>query len=241
LALDENESNRTGLIKKLFYMNKNFNLNDVGIVIQGPTNNYKDILSNIDKDFSYVWSTWQDEPIENIKEISKEIPILLNDKPEFSGFKNINMQCASTEAGIRAIKKPWIIKVRGDLLWINQKNLIETVFNKMIEENSWCSYLNYKPDVQEMHDFITFSSYDYALDLWSYRQDRDNFNSPETQLCHHIMNKFSLSYEEMVNKMSFINILLEKGILDIYCVKYKCFMSENANFPNGIGEPFPRK
>lgn len=222
-------------------MNKSFNLNDVGIVIQGPTNNYKKILSNIDKDFSYVWSTWQDEPIENIKAISKEIPILLNDKPSFCGTRNINMQCASTEAGIKAIKKSWIIKVRGDLLWINQKKLIETIFNKMIEEDSWCYYLNYKPNIQEMHDFITFSNYDYALDLWSYRQDGANFNSPETQLCHHIMNKFSLSYEEMVDNMGFINILLEKDILDIYCIKYQCYMSENANFPTGIGQPFPRK
>jgi hypothetical protein len=220
---------------------KKFDLKDVGIVIQGPTNNYEEVLNNIDDDFSYVWSTWEDEPLGNIKAISKKIPILLNEKPDFNGFKNINMQCFSTEAGIKAIKKPWVVKVRSDLLWKNQKQVIELAFRKMIEEDSLCSYLNYKPVIHEIHDFVTFSSYEYALDFWSYRQEGPNFNSPERQLCYSMMNKHGWSYEEMIDEMSFINVDLVEGFLDIHCIKYNCDMSENANITIHGNEAFPKK
>ena len=107
---------------------KKFDLNDVGVVIQGPTDHYERVLENIDEDLSYVWSTWGDEPENNIKSIGKKIPILLNDKPKFNGFKNINMQCLSSEMGARSINKPWIVKTRGDLLWTNQKRLNKISF-----------------------------------------------------------------------------------------------------------------
>ena len=218
-----------------------FNIKDVGIVIQGPTEHQEKILENIDPNFSYIWSTWDDEPIDNIKAIGKKIPILLNEKPSFNGFRNINMQCVSSLNGIQALKTNWIVKVRSDLLWTNQKGVIELAFNKMIKENSYCSYLNYKSSIEEVHDFVTFSNYQYAVDLWSYRQNLITFKSPETQLCYHIMKKYNWSYDEMVKNMSFINVDLVENELDIYCIKYKCFMSGNANIVIHGNEAFPKK
>mgnify|MGYP001544389884 CR=1 FL=1 len=220
---------------------RDFNLKDVGIVIQGPTNNHEAVLKNIDDDFSYVWSTWQDEPIDNLKAISEKIPILLKQKPEFNGLRNINFQCYGVEAGIKAIKKPWIVKTRSDLLWTNQKEVVDLAFKKMLKEGSLCSYLNYKPNVHEMHDFVTFSGFDYALDFWSYCQVGPNFNSPERQLCYNIMKKNGWTYEEMVDKMSFINVDLVEGSLDIHCIKYNCNMSENAHITIDGNEAFPKK
>jgi len=220
---------------------RDFDLNDVGIVIQGPTNNYERVLSNLDQSFSYVWSTWDNEPIENIKEVAKQVPIILNTTPSFKGYNNINLQCMSSEAGIRAINKPWIVKVRGDLLWTNQKGVIRMAFEKMIKEDSLCSYLNYKPSIHEMHDFVTFSGLDYALDLWSYRQVGPDFNQPEKQLCYNIMKKNGWTYEEMVDKMSFINVDLVKDSLDIHCIRYNCDMSENAHITIDGNEAFPKR
>ena len=220
---------------------RDFDLNDVGIVIQGPTNNYERVLSNLDQSFSYVWSTWDNEPIENIKEVAKQVPIILNTTPSFKGYNNINLQCMSSEAGIRAINKPWIVKVRGDLLWTNQKGVIRMAFEKMIKEDSLCSYLNYKPSIHEMHDFVTFSRLDYALDLWSYRQVGPDFNQPEKQLCYNIMKKNGWTYEEMVDKMSFINVDLVKDSLDIHCIRYNCDMSENAHITIDGNEAFPKR
>ena len=220
---------------------RDFDLNDVGIVIQGPTNNYERVLSNLDQSFSYVWSTWDNEPIENIKEVAKQVPIILNTTPTFKGYNNINLQCMSSEAGIRAINKPWIVKVRGDLLWTNQKGVIRMAFEKMIREDSLCSYLNYKPSIHEMHDFVTFSGLDYALDLWSYRQVGPDFNQPEKQLCYNIMKKNGWTYEEMVDKMSFINVDLVKDSLDIHCIRYNCDMSENAHITIDGNEAFPKR
>jgi hypothetical protein len=220
---------------------KGFDLNDVGIVIQGPTNNCESVLSNLDQSFSYVWSTWDNEPIENIKAIANQVPIILNTTPSFKGYNNINLQCMSSEAGIRAINKPWIVKVRGDLLWTNQKGVIRMAFEKMIKEDSLCSYLNYKPSIHEMHDFVTFSGLNYALDLWSYRQVGPDFNQPEKQLCYNIMKKNGWTYEEMVDKMSFINVDLVKDSLDIHCIRYNCDMSENAHITIDGNEAFPKR
>ena len=220
---------------------KKFDLNDVGVVIQGPTDHYERVLENIDEDLSYVWSTWGDEPVNNIKSIGKKMPILLNDKPKFNGFKNINMQCLSSEMGARSINKPWIVKTRGDLLWTNQKGLIKLAFEKMLKEDSLCSYLNYKPGIHEVHDFVTFSSYEYALDFWGYRQVGPNFNSPESQLCYSMMDKHGWTFEEMIDKMSFINVDLVEGSLDIHCIKYDCDMYENSNRAMYGNEAFPKK
>ena len=173
---------------------KKFDLNDVGVVIQGPTDHYERVLENIDEDLSYVWSTWGDEPVNNIKS-----------------------------------------------MWTKQKGLIKLAFEKMLKEDSLCSYLNYKPGIHEVHDFVTFSGYEYALDFWGYRQVGPNFNSPESQLCYSMMDKHGWTFEEMIDKMSFINVDLVEGSLDIHCIKYDCDMYENSNRAMYGNEAFPKK
>jgi hypothetical protein len=222
-------------------MNNSFSLNDVGIVIQGPTFFYKQILENIDYQFQYVWSTWSDEPIENLEEIKKKVKLIVSNKPNFTGLRNINLQCKSSEEGIRTLQKPWIIKIRSDLIWTNQKELIKKTFRDIIETQSFASFLNYKPSIQEMHDFITFSSHENGLKLWSYRQTNTDYNSPEKQLCSHLMRLLDVNYDEMVKKMSFCNIFMEPNKLDIYSLKYSVSLGEQCN-SDLFGVPsFPKK
>jgi len=104
-----------------------------GIVIQGPTNYYKEVAP-IYKDISnVVWSTWEDEPTENIEFINQYIPVILCQKPDFSGFLNINMQTVSTSKGIDYLKKQGIteiLKTRGDIIITNLNIFLEKLKGK---------------------------------------------------------------------------------------------------------------
>lgn len=229
------------LFSQIKNMNNFFSLDKVGIVIQGPTEYYKKILDNIDMSFEYVWSTWSDEPINNLNEISKKIKLVINNKPKFSGLRNINLQCISSEEGIKALSKPWVIKMRSDLIWTGQKELINKVFNELINKHSFASFLNYKPSIQEMHDFIVFSSRENGLKIWSYRQTQADFNSPEKQIVCHLMKYFNTNYDEMVKKMSFFNILMEENIFDLYCLKYNVSLGNQCNTNLFDVPTFPKK
>lgn len=93
-----------------------------GVVIQGPTNYYKEVVECYKNIPNVVWSTWDDEPSENIEYISKYIPVVLNQKPLFPGYLNINMQTVSTMGGVNYLKGKGIneiLKVRGDIVVTN--------------------------------------------------------------------------------------------------------------------------
>ena len=97
-------------------------MNTQGIVIQGPTNYYKEIVECYKNIPNVVWSTWDDEPSENIEYIGKYIPVILNKKPLFPGYLNVNMQTVSTMGGISYLKEKGIneiLKVRGDIIITN--------------------------------------------------------------------------------------------------------------------------
>jgi hypothetical protein len=61
-----------------------------GIVIQGPTNYCREIIECYENIPNIVFSTWDDEPQENIEYIkSKGVDIIQSTKPTFSGYLNI--------------------------------------------------------------------------------------------------------------------------------------------------------
>jgi hypothetical protein len=130
------------------------------------------------------------------------------------------MQCISSYQGIRCTDKKFVVKVRSDMLWKNQETLILKVFDEIQEKNSFAAFLNYKPTIREMHDFITFSTKDNGELLWGYRQTQHSSKSPESQLCDHICSILNLDYDSMVKKMSFINVMLEEDVTDLICIKY---------------------
>jgi hypothetical protein len=90
-----------------------------GVVIQGPTNYYKEIIECYKDTPNVVWSTWDDEPSDVIKHIEGFIPVVLNRKPSFPGYLNVNMQTTTTMGGIHYLKEKGItevLKVRGDVI-----------------------------------------------------------------------------------------------------------------------------
>ena len=76
-----------------------------GIIIQGPTNYCKEIIDCYVDIPNVVFSTWNDEPKENIDYLkSKGMDVIQSSKPTFSGYLNINYQTLSTFAGIQYLE-----------------------------------------------------------------------------------------------------------------------------------------
>lgn len=217
------------------------NIEDVGVVIQGPTNYCAAILANLDPDIKYLWSTWNNEPLENLKLIGSKIDLVVGQVPPYSGARNINLQCLSTTNGITYLDKKYIVKVRGDILWSGHKELLTRGFNAIEKNNSIAAFLNYKPSIQQIHDFVSFSTKENALKIWGYQQIDYSDTPPENQLVSHMMKIFNKSYDELVQNMSFLNILMEENKYDLFCIKYNVSLGNQCN-TDLFGVPsYPKK
>ena len=216
-------------------------MSDIGIVIQGPTNYCDQILDNIDTSFDYVWSTWESEPEENLKKIRDKIKLVTGPTPDFGGVGNLNFQALSTYRGVESLSNPWIVKMRGDLLWTGQEELITNSIKDIQDKENFAGFLSYKPSIQEVHDFVSISSRENALSLWSYRQEHPDSRRPEHQLADHISNLLGLSYDDMVKRQTFINLFMEEGKFDIFCIKYNVSLGWQCNIDWGGVRQFPKK
>lgn len=140
-----------------------------GIVIQGPTNYYKEIAYLYKGISNVVWSTWNTEPELNIKYIkSSGISVIQNPLPEFAGHLNINYQTYSTFKGIEYLKSKGvteILKIRGDLQPNNIKLLL-----KILKWNSLAFLAICKPNVRPLYYELEYqhTSFDFPVDLVIY-------------------------------------------------------------------------
>lgn len=116
----------------------------IGIVIQGPTTLYKDILNHYENCKPVVWSTWENEPDENIQAIkNSSMEILLNIKPEDTGHWNCNLQCVSSLNGIKYLKNKYpdidrFIKIRSDLI-ISPVDELKKSVNSSLDSSAICT------------------------------------------------------------------------------------------------------
>jgi hypothetical protein len=214
----------------------NLNIEDIGIVIQGPIKYYREVLDNIDKRFNYIWSIWDDENIESINNISNEIPVVINKKPENVGHNNVNLQCLSTTYGINEINTKYIIKVRGDIIWFKQYEIIMEIFDNMFQRNKNMAFICYKPSIKEFQDFVTISDIQTSKKFWSYIQKDKQPTSPEVQLVKHWLSMNNITYEQFVDNSYFFNTLLKFKEKDLLVLKYNYYMSYCLN----EGHVFPK-
>lgn len=107
-----------------------------GIVIQGPTQFYKEVVANWLGWPNVVWSTWEDEPKEAIEYIANnKIYVLLNKRPEFRGDANINLQALSTYNGINFLRNHGVkevLKIRSDHTISDVKPFLESLYGRKI-------------------------------------------------------------------------------------------------------------
>jgi hypothetical protein len=187
-----------------------------GIVIQGPTNYYKEVVP-IYKDIpNIVWSTWEDEPIENIEFIKQHMDVVLCQKPSFPGYLNINMQTVSTTTGIKYLQEKGvteILKTRGDIVITNLNTLLEVLKGK---EMAFLAICKEGARTDLYYELIyPHYSHDYPVDLVLYGFTENINNSfnfitdnyipvpPESLIAYSFLSskniEFKLTYQHFIN------------------------------------------
>ena len=136
-----------------------------GIVIQGPTLYWEQVI-NCYKDFpNVVWSTWDDEPIENIESIKQYIPVVQSSKPNFPGYLNINLQCISTYEGAKYLESKGvteILKTRGDVNITNLFPFMESLKGNQMSFLAICKE-GVRTDIAYELEYF-HNSHDYPAD-----------------------------------------------------------------------------
>ena len=140
-----------------------------GIVIQGPTNYCREIIDCYIDIPNVVFSTWDDEPQENIKYIkSKNIDVIQSSKPLFVGYLNVNYQALSTYIGLEYLKSKnvtEVLKIRSDLKPNDIHLLLNILKQKPLTFLAIC-----KPNVRPLYYELeyTHTSFDFPVDLFLY-------------------------------------------------------------------------
>jgi hypothetical protein len=187
-----------------------------GIVIQGPAEFYKKIADHYSKFENVVWATWNDESQFRLDYIqSKGIEVILVEKPEVSGYMNVNMQVKSTFAGIDYLKDKVdeILKVRSDTIVTNLDKLLPKLQDRQLGFLATCK-TGVRKDIA--YDLVYYhDSHDYPADnvvygkveelplMFDFQIDEVIPVPPESLITwNYMVNKeipFKLDYQTMVD------------------------------------------
>ena len=187
-----------------------------GIIIQGPTDYYKELTAHYSKFNNIVWATWNDESVTKLNYIrDKGIKVILVEKPEVLGYMNVNMQVKSTFAGIKYLedKVDEVLKVRSDTIITNLDKLLPRLKNKQLAFMATCK-TGVRKDL--VYDLVYYhDSHDYPADNVIYGKIKDlklmfDFQvdeilpiPPEALITWNYMTnkniKFKLDYQTMVD------------------------------------------
>ncbi|RDC54241.1 hypothetical protein DU508_22400 [Pedobacter chinensis] len=154
-------------------------------IIQGPTTYCKEVVENYSGSGLVIWVTWLSEPIENINIItSSAIQLLQIERPETTGYWNINLQCATTTAGLVFIKKNYpnvkfAMKIRSDMIIANFKRFYASNARLIASERNELIFLGYVKSPKENYllDYIVGGQVDAMLRFWK-TSDDENFGLP---------------------------------------------------------------
>jgi hypothetical protein len=211
-----------------------------GVVLQGPTTYYKETVAKYKDTPNIVWSTWEDEPIANLDYITENnIPLVLNKKPEFSGYLNINLQSTTTLSGISYLMDKnvdEILKVRADMIINDPIKLLSILKGRKMSFLSICKEGTRRDIYYEL--VYSHYSHDYPSDNIMYGQSDILYNGfnfiieefqpipPESLVAYHILEgmgiEFKLNYNHFIeNGISFFMDDCLKNDIDLFLVKEK--------------------
>ena len=187
-----------------------------GIVIQGPTEYYKELADHYSQFDNVVWATWNDESIIRLDYIrNKGIEVILVEKPEVFGYMNVNMQVKSSFAGISYLegKVDEILKVRSDTIVTILDKLLPRLENRQLAFMATCKTGVRKDLGYELVYYHT--SHDYPADnviygkiydlklMFDFQIDELIPIPPEALIAWNYMTnkgiKFKLDYQSMVD------------------------------------------
>jgi hypothetical protein len=185
-----------------------------GVVIQGPTKFYKEIVDHYKDVPNVVWSTWHDEPLENLSYIGKHMPYILNKQPKYHGYLNVNLQALTTYSGIKYLIDEGateILKIRGDVKISNIDKLLKILKGRKMSFLQMC-----KPEARkEIYYELIYPhfSHDYPADIVMYGDADILLNGfdfeieipvaipPESLIAYHILKhmniEFKLEYDHL--------------------------------------------
>lgn len=139
------------------------------IVFQGPTNYCRQALENISSKHEIIYSTWSDEPEENLKFIEKRVSkLILNEHPKFVGFRNINRQTTSTKNGILNSSGDFIFKSRSDIYFSDLDLVVEKAHESYSKDISFFCYYVKICDPHQICDFFSYGTREESLNFWDY-------------------------------------------------------------------------
>ena len=145
-----------------------------GIVIQGPTEYYKELADYYSQFNNVVWATWNDESVIRLNYIrDKGIEVILVEKPEVFGYMNVNMQVKSTFAGVSYLenKVDEVLKVRSDTIVTNLDKLLPRLQGKQLSFMATCK-TGVRKDLA--YDLVYYhGSHDYPADNVIYGKIED--------------------------------------------------------------------
>ena len=145
-----------------------------GIIIQGPTEYYKELADYYSQFENVVWATWNDESVIRLDYIrDKGIKVVLVEKPEVLGYMNINMQVKSTFAGVSYLegKVDEALKVRSDTIVTNLDKLLPRLQGKKLSFMATCK-TGVRKDLA--YDLVYYhDSHDYPADNVIYGKIED--------------------------------------------------------------------
>lgn len=180
-----------------------------GIVIQGPTDHYKEVADNWSGWPNVVWSTWKDEPQENIDYIrSKNIDVILNNKPEIPGDININYQAKSTYSGLVFLQNKGVteaLKIRGDHYVSDIKSLLEILQGRkmafMVTTNPAMrgDYYYYLEGHHLAHDYpsdnLVYGKIEDMVKMWDFEMGNKYGIPPESLIVWHYLTKLGIKFD----------------------------------------------
>jgi len=186
-----------------------------GIIIQGPTEYYKEVADYYSKFNNVVWATWNDESVVRLDYIrKKDIKVILVEKPQFPGYMNINMQLASSYAGINHLNVDEILKVRSDTIVTNLDKLLPRLQGRKLAFMATCK-VGVRKDIaydlvyyHDSHDYpadnVIYGKKDDLMDMFNFQIDEMLQIPPESLITwNYMVNQdmtFHLSYDNMVNE-----------------------------------------
>jgi hypothetical protein len=187
-----------------------------GIVIQGPTTYCKQIVEHYKHIKHIVWSTWNDEPVENLEYIKQHIPLIVNEKPSFSGYLNVNLQVLSTFKGIEYLKNKEvteIFKIRGDVIITEIDKMLDLLKGKQLSFLQMCKPETRKDIYYELvyshfsHDYpadvVIYGSTDILYNGFNFYIDQMYAIPPESLVAYSLLDymgvEFLLEYNHLIN------------------------------------------
>ena len=190
-----------------------------GILIQGPTEFYKELTDHYSKFDNVVWSTWDNESVVRLDYIkSKGIKVILVTPPKFPGYMNVNLQIRSTYEGLMAHNVDEVLKVRSDTIVTNLDKLLPRLKGKELSFMATCKegvrgdlvydlvYLHTSHDYPA--DNVIYGKVDELKIMFDFQIDELLSIPPEALITWNYMSSkgidFKLNYQTMVdNGMSF--------------------------------------